>query len=77
MYPCELSVVSFYCNIASSPDLRICQGLLDRVSHWYSHVYNLLEMLILPPTEVGTGEIPQSGDYSLTGIELDFIYESC
>ena len=38
--------------------------------------YGMLEMLILPMTEVRIGEMPTLGDYSLTGTECDLIHES-
>jgi hypothetical protein len=38
--------------------------------------YGMLEMLILPLTEVRIGEMPTLGDYSLTGTECDIIHES-
>ena len=38
---------------------------------------NILAMLVPTRIEAQTSEIPLSGDYSLTGVKCDSMYESC
>ena len=56
---------------------RIDESSTLQVTNWYQHVYDIPEMLILPLKDNQTSEMPVSGDFSLTGIERDCIYESC
>jgi hypothetical protein len=57
-------------SLSTSSDLRICQSLSNRQSHWYRHVCNILKLPILTLTEARSSEIEVFGDCSLTGIRV-------
>jgi len=72
--------------LAARFSLRVMRILLDErppfmpkfvecVSHWYQHVYNIRNMLILPLPDVWSSEILVPRDCSLTGIERGWTHE--